>query len=147
MDEFIKFLDEDLKYLDHKLIDDNIYIYVESTRNEVPCPFCGYMSSKKHSTYERSFQDLPMQGKKVKIIIKNRKMFCNNPDCSHTTFAERFVWLRNKSKKTQRLEDEIVHMSLSCSSTAAARFLSENTVAVGKSTICNILKKRNTFNK
>ncbi|WP_368488828.1 transposase family protein [Clostridium sp. BJN0013] len=84
---------------------------------------------------------MPIQGKRVKIIIRNRKTFCNNPECSHTTFAERFDWLANKSKKTKRLEDEIVHMSLNCSSTAAANFLSKNTAAVGKNTICNPLKK------
>ncbi|WP_181870591.1 transposase family protein [Hafnia paralvei] len=147
MDEFIKLLDKNLEYLKHKIIDDTIYIYIASTRKEVSCPFCGHISSKAHSTYERSFQDLPMQGKKVKIIIKNRKMFCNNPECNHTTFAERFDWLANKSKKTKRLEDEIVHMSLNCSSIAAANFLSKNTVAVGKSTICNLFKKRKTANK
>lgn len=147
MDEFIKLLDKDLKYLNHKIVDDMIYIYVVSTRNEVTCPFCGHKSLKTHSTYERSFQDFPMQGKKVQIIIKNRKMFCNNPECDHTTFAERFDWLGNKSKKTKRLEDEIMHMSLNCSSTAAANFLSKNTVTVGKSTICNLLKKRKTDNK
>ncbi|MGB7606329.1 MAG: transposase family protein [Lutisporaceae bacterium] len=100
MDEFIKLLDKDLKYLNHVLIDDTIYIYVISTRKEAQCPFCGNISSQTHSTYERSFQDLPMQGKKVKIIINNRKMFCNNPECEHKTFAERFDWLANKSKKT-----------------------------------------------
>lgn len=142
MDEFVKFLDEDLKYLKHKIVDNIIYIYVESTRSEVQCPFCGHMSSQVHSTYERSFQDLPMQGKKVIIIIQNRNMLCNNPDCDHTTFAERFIWLSYKAKKTQRLEDEIVRLSVNCSSIAAARFLNKNTVAVGKSTICNLLKKK-----
>lgn len=147
MDEFIKLLDKDLQYLSHNIIDDTIYIYVTSTRNEVICPFCGHKSSKTHSTYERRFQDLPIQGKKVQIIIQNRKMFCDNVDCNHTTFAERFDWLANKSKKTKRLEDEIVQISLNCSSTAAANFLSKNAVAVGKSTICNLLKKRKTNNK
>lgn len=147
MDEFIKLLDNELKYLTHKIIEDTVYIYIASTREEVQCPFCGHISSHTHSTYKRSFHDLPIQGKKVKITINNRKMFCNNPDCDHTTFAERFNWLAYKSKKTQRLEDEIVHLSLNCSSIAAARVLSKNTVAVGKSTVCNLLKKRKTCSK
>ena len=147
MDEFIKLLDNELKYLTHQIIDDTVYIHIASTRGEVKCPFCGHMSSQTHSTYEKSFHDLPIQGKKVKIIINNRKMFCNNTDCDHTTFAERFNWLAHKSKKTQRLEDEIVRLSLNCSSIAAARFLSENTVAVGKSTVCNLLKKRKACSK
>lgn len=78
---------------------------------------------------------------KVIIKIKNRKMFCNNVECKHTTFAERFSWLADKSKKTRSLEEEIVRLSLNCSSNAAARFLSENSVSVSKSTICNLLKK------
>ena len=88
-----------------------------------------------------------MQGKKVIINIKSRKMFCNNPECNHTTFAERFTCLANKAKKTKRLEDEIVRLSLNCSSNAAAKLLSENTVAVGKSTICNLLKKSKTYSE
>lgn len=145
MDEFIKLLDPNLEYINHEIVDDTIYISVISNRDEVQCPFCGHISSRVHSTYERSFQDLPIQGKKVIINIKNRKMLCNNPECNHTTFAERFTWLGNKSKKTRRLEDEIIRLSLNCSSTAAARFLSGNTVAVGKSTICNLLKKKGSI--
>lgn len=54
MDEFIKLLDKNLKYLNHEIIDDTIYIYIVSTKSEVPCPFCGHISSKTHSNYERS---------------------------------------------------------------------------------------------
>ena len=66
MDEFIKLLDKNLKYTNHEIIDDIIYIYVVSIRKEVICPYCGQLSSKVHSHYERSFQDLPIQGEKTK---------------------------------------------------------------------------------
>ncbi|MGE5631437.1 MAG: transposase family protein [Caulobacteraceae bacterium] len=145
MDEIIKQLDQNLDYLCHEIIEGKYYITVTSNRKELICPFCGWPSSKKHSTYSRTFQDLPLQGNKVFIIIRNRKMFCKNPDCKHTTFAERFNFLSNKAKKTRRLEDEIVRLSLNCSSIAASKVLKENVVDVGKSTICNLLKKRNTF--
>ncbi len=146
MDEFIKLLDKNLEYVNHEIVNDTCYITVISNCKEVKCPFCGQISSKVHSTYERTFQDLPIQGKKVTIILKNRKMFCNNPDCDHTTFAERFTFLNNKAKKTKRLEDEIARLSLNCSSTAASEILKKNTVDVGKSTICSILKKRRANN-
>lgn len=68
MDEFIKLLDENLEYVRHELIDNIIYIYVVSIRAEVICPYCGQTSSKVHSRYERSFQDLPIQGKKTKRL-------------------------------------------------------------------------------
>lgn len=145
MDEFIKLLDGNLDYLEHEIVDDTIFIYVTSNREEVTCPYCGQSSSRAHSTYKRSFSDLPIQGKKVKLIIDNRKIFCDNPSCGYTTFAERFDFLSNKAKKTKRLENEIVRLSLNCSSTAASQILKKSVVEVGKSTVCNLLKKRRTL--
>jgi len=141
MDEFIKLLDQNLEYEKHDIIEDTVYIYVRSTRTEVNCPYCGTMSSRRHSRYEKDFQDLPMQGKKTVLILNNRKMFCDNPNCNHTTFAESFSFIRGKSKKTERLKEEIIHVSKSMSSIEAQNYLQKNVVKVGKSTICELLKK------
>lgn len=70
MDEFIKLLDPNLHYLRHEISDEELLIYVESERLDVKCPYCGQLSSRRHSMYERSFQDLPMMGKKTNIILK-----------------------------------------------------------------------------
>lgn len=144
MDEFIKLLDEHLDYLEHEIIDDRVIIYVASNRKEAVCPYCGYKSTKVHSTYERSFQDLPVMGRKSRIVINNRKLFCLNPDCGHTTFAETFDCLPPKGKKTKRLLEKIVDVSLGVSSVNAADILKDGIADVGKSTICSLLKKRYT---
>jgi transposase len=141
MEDIIKLLDENLEYMDHQIFDDYIVILVTSNREEATCPFCGKISSRVHSTYERTFQDLPIQGKKVYISIVNRKYFCNNRDCSHTTFAESFDCLKPKSKKSERLINEIIKVSVEISSVTASRILRDGTVDVSKSTICNMLKK------
>jgi transposase len=125
---------------------DTIFIRVQSIRKQVICPFCGQPSSKTHSRYDKSFQDLPMQNKKVIIILSNRKMFCLNPDCNHTTFAETFDFLPAKAKKTKRLEDKIINIAMNVSSLTASAILKTNVAKVGKSTICNLLKKRHTDN-
>lgn len=85
MDEFIKLLDPNLQYVQHNLVEDTFYINVISTLEEIICPFCGESSSRIHSHYARSFHDLPIQGKKVEIILNNRKVFCNNANCNHKT--------------------------------------------------------------
>lgn len=144
MDEFIKMLDKHLDYVEHDVVEDTIVIHVESNRMEVVCPYCKGVSTKAHSTYARSFQDLPIMGKKTKIVLKNRKMFCLNKDCTHTTFAETFDFLAPKGKKTKRLLDKIVDISLNVSSVNAADMLRDGIADVGKSTICNLLKKRYT---
>lgn len=144
MDEFIKLLDPGLDYISHEILDDTIIIRVASNKTELGCPYCGHRSSKKHSTYERSFQDLPIMGKKSKIIIQNRKMFCLNPECKHTTFAETFDFIKPKAKKSNRLLDKIIDVSLNVSSVNASDILKNGIADVGKSTICNLVKKRYT---
>ena len=74
MEEFIRLLDEHLDYIRHEIIGDTIYIYVKSNRDEVLCPYCGQPSSRRHSAYERSFQDLPIMGKKTKIILEQKNV-------------------------------------------------------------------------
>jgi len=144
MDEFIKLLDPGLDYISHEIIGDTIVIRVASNQEEAVCPYCGCTSTKTHSVYERSFQDLPIMGMKTRIIISNRKMFCPNPDCSHTTFAETFRFIKPKAKKSNRLLDKIVDVSLNVSSLNASDILKNGIADVGKSTICNLLKKRYT---
>lgn len=145
MDEFIKLLDKNLDYVSHEIVDNTIYIRVISNRETVFCKYCNTPSNKTHSNYKRSFQDLPIQGKKVRIIIKNRKMFCINPNCDKITFAETFDFLSYKAKKTNRLEDQIINISMNVSSLAAEQILKNSIVDVGKSTICNLLKKRDSI--
>lgn len=141
MEALIQLLDKNLILEKYEIIEDTIYIYVKSKNSEAICPYCNTSSNKVHSYYEKSFQDLPIQGKKTKIILKNRKMFCKNPECSKKTFAERFEFISNKSKKTKRLENEILNVSKNVSSITASKILKKNIANVSKSTICNILKK------
>jgi len=70
-------------------------------------------------------------------------MFCDNPICERTTFAESFAFIGHKSKKTNRLQDEIFSVSNNMSSVAAQRLLRNGVANVSKSTICLLLKKRN----
>ena len=141
MDELIKRLDENLQYVSHEIVDDTLFLKVVSTRNELACPKCGHYSMRTHSRYIRSFQDLPIQDKKVVVVIDNRKMFCDNPECKNTTFAETFSFLPPKGKKSKRLLDKIMEVSLSVSSLTATAILRNGVADVGKSTICNMLKK------
>ena len=141
MDELIKLIDPNLVLERYEISEDIINLYVRSGKPDLLCRFCNTSSVKVHSYYTRSFQDLPIQGKKTMIIISNRKMFCNNPECSHTTFAEQFDFLGHKAKKSNRLKDEIIRVSLKQSSVSASEYLRKSVAEVKKSTICNYLKK------
>ena len=108
---------------------------------EVECPFCGSKTSKVHSIYQREIQDLPMQGKKVILLVDTRKMRCMNPGCSHKTFSEKHPFVAAKSKKTNRLIQNIIYTSSQLSSLKASKLLKSENISVCKSSICDLLKK------
>ncbi len=141
MEKLIKALDPNLTLISIEVVGDIIYMDVESTLAEVRCPYCKTTSSRIHSRYTREFQDLPIQNKKSIIRLRNRKMFCQNQECAYKTFAESFSFISPKSKKTNRLIEEIIQLSSKMSSVSAEKYLRNHVVRVGKSTICELLKK------
>ncbi|MEG0309203.1 MAG: transposase family protein [Clostridium sp.] len=101
-----------------------MYIEVSSTRKTVKYPYCGAEAQKVHSYYRKRFQDLPiLDNKVIIIIINNRKMFCNNSNCSEKTFAESFEFLARNAKKSRRLDIEIINISMNVSSLAAEQII------------------------
>ena len=142
MDKLIKGIDPNLEYEWSEEKGDVMRVYAVSARSKAQCPYCGSYSGQVHSVYQRKFRDLPIQGKKVEVIIKNRKFFCRNPECEHKTFAERYECLPRKARNSRRLTQAIVNTSIHMSSIAASKTLKQGTVDVGKSTICRLLKKR-----
>jgi len=140
-DSMITLPDESIRYISHESDGSGIILNVESIKTEAICPYCGVKSDKVHSWYIRKLQDLPIQGKKVKLHLKNRKYFCINRECMHKTFAEQFTFYTRKSPRTRRLEEEIMRVSLTQSSVAASKYLRSSVADVGKSTICELLKR------
>jgi transposase len=141
MEELYSLPDKNLREVSAAVRKDGIEIEAESKRRSAKCPYCGKVSDKVHSRYLRVLKDLPIQGKKVKLIINNRKFFCTNRKCARTTFAETYDFYRAKATKTNRLQEAILEIALGQSSIGASRYLKKHITEVSKSTICNLLKK------
>lgn len=104
MEEFIKLLNEKYQIDKFKMKDNIVVFSISSSESELICPYCGKPSNKVHSSYDREIQDLPMQDKKVVLLVKTRKMFCMNKKCNKKTFSERHCFVEPRGKKTIRLE-------------------------------------------
>src|SRR5918912_1512269 len=70
--------------------DRSTVLHLTPTRSAVPCPACGQPSARRHSWYQRRPLDLPWRGVTVRLLIRARRFFCDEPTCPRTIFAERF---------------------------------------------------------
>jgi transposase len=68
--------------------DDHIRIYAHGTAVQGICPMCSTPSTRIHSHYVRSPQDLPMSGRAVRLHLTMKRFRCANRACPRTTFAE-----------------------------------------------------------
>ena len=141
MQELLTLLDKDLIYDGHEIVDGNFVITAHSGNPVCKCRYCGKESSSVHSLYQRSVQDLPIQGHTTTLVLTARKMFCKNPACEHTTFSEAFPFMGKSAKKTDRLKEQIINVALETSSVAAADTLKRSAIQTSKSTVCLLLKK------
>lgn len=137
----IKLLDPDLECSKSKIKNDMIVLHVYSTKQKLMCPYCGSFSSRVHSTYQREIQDIPLHEKQTMLLLDTRKMYCDNPECTHKTFAERFDFVAPNGKKTKRLFEKILITSAKLSSVNASALLKSDSVKASKSSICDLLKK------
>ena len=142
MQDYIDMLSNNLKYISKTVDGNSITFLVESKVINSTCPYCGEVSTRCHSKYKKSFDDLPLNNKKVTIEIYNRKMFCDNDKCDHKTFCETYDFVDRRAKKTKRLINYILDVSTNMSSIAAQKILRKNGIKICKSTICTFLKKR-----
>jgi transposase len=60
---------------------------------QAPCPDCKAPSRRRHSGYERHLADSAVGGRRVRIDLMIRRLFCDNPDCVRVTFAEQIEGL------------------------------------------------------
>ena len=61
-----------------------------------PCPSCGSVASRVHSNYQRRLQDAAIGGRAIRIELTVRRFFCDNADCSRTTFVEQVAGLTSR---------------------------------------------------
>lgn len=141
MEEFIKLLNPTYELIRYRIKGNTVIFHIASTIKELKCPFCESRTAKVHSVYQREIQDLPMQGKKVILLVDTRKMRCMNPDCAHKTFSEKHPFVATKAKKTDRLIQNILYTSSQLSSLNASKILKSENISVCKSSICDLLKK------
>lgn len=79
------------------------------------------LSTRKHSSYTCTLQDLSLANQAVTIKLRTQKWFCDTLSCPQRIFCERFDWLRSSARKTNRAEDLLRKFAFSMNCLTASR--------------------------
>lgn len=91
-------------------------------RDEGVCPACSKSSSRVHSRYSRTLSNAPVAGRLVRILLRVRRFFCDNPGCRSKTFAEQVDGLtRRWSRMSEGLRRMLTTIGLALAGRAGAR--------------------------
>ncbi len=96
------------------------------------CPVCGHRSGRIHSRYGRIIADLPWRGLSVKLEVRARRFFCDEPSCERKIFCERLPDVAVRARKTERLEEALLAIVFELGGRAGARLARELGLIVGR---------------
>jgi len=125
-----------------KITPDLIVIALTPEAGSCCCPFCGQRSSRVHSHYPRTLQDLPAHGLAIRLILFLRRFFCDHPDCPRQTFAEPLTEIVARyARKTCRLVKAFRDVSFTAAAEPGARLATRLGMPVSGDTLLRLIRE------
>lgn len=107
------------------------------------CPYCQTPSSRRHSVYVRKPQALPCGDAAIQLVLSVQRYSCENPSCSHRTFAERIPeTVAFYSRRTIDLEDLLQILAFETSAETVGRICKGLKVSVSPDSVLRLIRKR-----
>src|SRR5215204_3470424 len=120
---------------------DLVIIYASTTNLAAECPVCGQLSLRIHGCYIRTLADLPWCGTPVRLRVRVRKFFCDEPSCERRIFAERLDEVaRVHARGTDRQREALEWIALALGGEAGARLAHELGLLVSPDTLLNRIR-------
>ncbi len=105
------------------------------------CPTCRRSSRRVHGHYERTLADLPWGGVPVRLRVRVRKFFCDEPSCERKIFAERLEEVtRPFARDTDRRREALEWIALALGGEAGAGLARELGLLVSPDTLLNRIR-------
>src|SRR5215472_10218586 len=90
-----------------------LHLSIASVLPQARCPLCGSISAAQHSTYQRTFRDVPCGGYPVLVSLQTRRFFCQESSCLRRIFTERFPdFVLPRARMTERFRAALAALSI-----------------------------------
>ena len=111
------------------------------TRDEPPsCPACGEKTSRVHEYHERTAADVPVDGRRVLVKVRVRRMRCPVVSCPRQTFREHVPGvLERYQRRTARLAGEVSAAVRELAGRAGSRLLAALGIDISRHTALRVL--------
>jgi transposase len=118
-----------------------ITLDVTSTSTHVPCPLCSVQTTRVHSRYTRTLADLPWGAYAVRVQLRVRKFFCDNPACLRQIFTERLpTVVAPGARRTLRFVQHLSALGLALGGQAGARLAARFQWQIGPHTLLRLVR-------
>jgi transposase len=123
-------------------IDKNrLMLLLSSTQSSAQCPYCSSLSTRVHSRYIRTLNDLPCQERAVVLRVQVRRFFCPSADCPHKTFAESFHSLAPAyGRRTHRQLQRLCQIAFALGGRPGARLAKQQAMPSSFSTLLRLIR-------
>ena len=117
-----------------------ILVRARTRAGAVACPGCGTESSRVHGNHERTAADVPVDGRRVLVKVRVRRMRCPVLDCTVQTFREQISGLLERyQRRISRLTAQVSAVARELAGRASARLLPVLGIGVSRHTALRAL--------
>ncbi|GAA4479337.1 hypothetical protein GCM10023094_24320 [Rhodococcus olei] len=119
---------------------DTVVVRASTRDGAVACPSCGTPTEKVHALHERIPADVPIDGRRVLLRVRVRRMRCRSGTCARKTFREQVPGvLERYQRRTVRLTEQLRAIVAELVGRASARVLPAVGISAGRDTAIRTL--------
>ncbi len=116
--------------------DVGVTLVLRARRPAACCPLCDHPATRVHSWYTRRLADVPWQGLAVRLRLRTRRWFCDNPGCARRIFTERLpTGALPHAQRPRRLATIVLVSGIAVGGAPGARLLADLGIAVSGDTL------------
>jgi len=117
-------------------------LVLTSSRSEACCPLCGQKTSRVHSRYSRTLQDLPWGALQVRLCVQVHRFFCQNAACPRQIFTEPLPEVAERyARRTTRLREALLTIGWALGGEAGARQCGARGMPICGATLLSLLRR------
>jgi transposase len=123
--------------------DEVIRVSARTRGDPVPCPACGTRTARVHGFHGRVLADVPVDGRRIVVWVRVRRLVCLVLDCPQQTFREQVPGVVERyQRRTNRLTNQLNSVGGELAGRAGAHLCRVLACAISRSTALRMPMRR-----